>query len=202
LGWGSWGGRAKKTKKEKESRRVEKRPEKMNETGEWWNDELSINVTIPDITIEWPFLVSALVSFMLTFNIRSSIWPSVCPRLRIMSSYTASKRTYMLLFARSSTYNLYSNKTSPLLKMVAVGGAEGYLLYPGLCTRFHRMVTANGPSPDTYILVFISAGSLYNSLHPFLSGWPSAQIAMHIAQCNCDYHVTKILNQPLLGLHL
>lgn len=32
----------------------------------------------------------------------------------------------------------------------------GYVYGTLDCTRFHSMVTANGPSPDTYILVFIS----------------------------------------------
>lgn len=68
---------------------------------------------------------------------------------------------------------------------------EGYLLYPGLCTRFHRMVTANGPSPDTYILVFISAGSLYKFLYLFLSSSSvRIQIGMHIIERNCDYDLT------------
>lgn len=53
-----------------------------------------------------------------------------------------------------------------------------YICYiPRLCTRFHRMVTANDPSPDTYTLVFISAGFyvrifLLLSLPPFFYGWP------------------------------
>lgn len=80
---------------------------------------------------------------------------------------------------------------------------EGYLLYPGLCTWFHRMVTANGPSPDTYILVFISAGSLYKFLYFFLSSRSSVQIQIeihiveYIIAIILQYHITKV-QTPLL----
>lgn len=65
------------------------------------------------------------------------------------------------------------------------------------------MVTANGPSPDTYILVFISAGSLYKFLYLFLSSRSSVQIQIeiriveYIIAIILQYHITKV-QTPLL----
>lgn len=124
------------------------------------------------------------------FNIWTHLF--VCfSRLRIIFPY---KGRYTLLFTRSSTYNLYSNKTSPYWKWKGEKG--GHLLYPGLRTRLHRMVTANGPSPDTYTLIFISAGFLWIPLPlslflllflPLRLTLFAIQIVMHDIKHGCDY---------------
>lgn len=57
-----------------------------------------------------------------------------------------------------------SSHVLPLITFIPIklprteNGREISAISRDLCTRFHRMVTTNDPSPDTYTLVFISAG--------------------------------------------
>lgn len=113
--------------------------------------------------------------------------------------YIATKKIYR--YTRSSSHAL------PLITFIPIkllrtesGKGRGDLLYPGLRTRLHRMVTANGPSPDTYTLIFISAGflwipppislfslSLSLFLPPLWLTLRTIQIVMHDVKHGCDY---------------
>lgn len=105
---------------------------------------------------------STSISFSRRPLISESIRPIYPIRLRIISPYVATKGTHI----RSSLHTFFHFLITFIpIKLPRTGNVgERYPLYPGACTRSHRMVMANDPSPDTYTLVFISAGFMCASV--------------------------------------
>lgn len=141
------------------------------------------------------FFLACASAFMPIFNIWTHLFACFAASA-VIFPYTATKGIYTLLFTRSSTYNLYSNKTSPYWKWKGERG--GHLLYPGLRTRLgwsRRMVHPPTPIPSSLFLpafcesLHLSPYSSFSFALSFSIADPlhEIQIIMHDVKHGYDY---------------